>query len=97
MTRHYLVVYESGAGNWSGFAPDVPGCISTGATVDELRNNLADALGFHLEGLALDRLALPEPSTHVVEIPEGGAAEWLAVEQAMHEAGFRLRITRGNC
>ncbi len=79
MIRRYLVVYESGPENWSGFAPDVPGCASTGATVEGLRSNLADALGFHLEGLALDHQSLPEPSTHVVEVPEGGAAEWLDV------------------
>jgi len=41
MTRRYLVVYENGRGNWSGFAPDVRGCASTGATVEELRSNSA--------------------------------------------------------
>lgn len=86
MTRRYLVVYESGPENWSGFAPDVPGCASTGATVEDLRSNLADALEFHLEGLALEHQRLPEPSTHVVEVPEGGAAEWLDVALPVGEA-----------
>jgi len=79
MTRHYLVVYEPGTLNWSGFAPDVPGCVSTGTTATELRRNLSEALEFHLEGLVRDGAAMPEAVTHVVEVPEGGAAEWLEV------------------
>lgn len=86
MTREYLVVYERGGQNWSGFAPDVPGCISTAATMDELRKRLGEALAFHLEGLALDQVDLPDAVTHVVEVPEGGAAEWLAVALPVREA-----------
>ena len=79
MTRRYLVVYETGNENLSGFAPDVPGCVSTGATVDELRRNLREALEFHLEGLVMDGDAIPAAKTHVVEVPEQGYAEWLDV------------------
>lgn len=85
MTREYLVVYERGGRNWSGFAPDVPGCISTAPTIRELRKNLAEAIAFHLEGLALDRVEPPGAVTHVVEVPEGGGAEWLAVELPVRE------------
>ncbi len=86
MTRRYLVVYESGAGNLSGFAPDVPGCASTGATVDELRRNLREALEFHLEGLVMDGDVIPAAKTHVVEVPEQGYAEWLDVTLPAREA-----------
>jgi len=85
MTRQYVVVYESGPQNLSGFAPDVPGCASTGETMDELRRNLGEALAFHLEGLALGGSVLPEAATHVVEVPEGGAAEWIEVELPVRE------------
>ena len=40
MRREYLVIYERGPENWSGFAPDVPGCISTAANMQELRESL---------------------------------------------------------
>lgn len=59
MMRRYLVIYENGPTNMSGFAPDVPGCASTGHTIEEMRTNLRDALHFHLEGLALDGYPLP--------------------------------------
>lgn len=85
MTRRYLVVYENGPGNWSGFAPDVPGCASTGSTLEGLRRNLDEALEFHLEGLLLDGAAIPNAATHMVEVPEGGAAEWIEVMLPMRE------------
>ncbi len=86
MMRRYLVVYENGPGNMSGFAPDVPGCASTGHTLEEMRDNLRDALEFHLEGLAMNGDAIPAAVTHLVELPEDGLAEWLGVELPVSEA-----------
>ena len=86
MTRRYLVIYESGPTNMSGFAPDVPGCASTGHSLDEMRTNLREALEFHLEGLALDGQAIPSAMTHQVEVPQDGLAEWLDVTLPVAEA-----------
>lgn len=86
MTRRYLVIYENGPANMSGFAPDVPGCASTGHTLEEMRTNLRDALEFHLEGLAMDGDSLPNATTHLVDVPEDGLAEWLNVELPVAEA-----------
>jgi len=80
MTRRFLVVYENGPANMSGFAPDVPGCASTAYSLDEMRTNLREALEFHLEGLALDGDSVPAALTRLVEVPEDGLAEWLEVE-----------------
>jgi predicted RNase H-like HicB family nuclease len=79
MTRRYLVIYENGPDNMSGFAPDVPGCASTGHSLDEMRTNLREALEFHLEGLALDGQPAPPAVTRMAEVPEDGFAEWLSV------------------
>ena len=86
MTRRYLVIYENGPTNLSGFAPDVPGCASTGHSLEEMRANLREALEFHLEGLALDGQPLPQPTTHMAEVPENGFAEWLVVTLPQPEA-----------
>ncbi len=86
MTRRYLVIYESGPSNMSGFAPDVPGCASTGRSLEEMRKNLREALEFHLEGLALDGQPLPLPTTRMAEVPEDGFAEWLSVSLPVAEA-----------
>jgi len=86
MTRRYLVIYENGPTNLSGFAPDVPGGASTGHSLEEMRANLREALEFHLEGLALDGQPLPQPTTNIAEVPENGFAEWLVVTLPQREA-----------
>ncbi len=86
MTRRYLVVYENGPHTMSGFAPDVPGCASTGRTLEEMRVNLRDALEFHLEELAVVGYSIPSAVTHLVEVPEDCLAEWINVELPVAEA-----------
>jgi len=90
MTRRYLVVYENGPTNMSGFAPDVPGCASTGHSLEEMRTNLRDALEFHLEALALDGDPLPVPSTRLVEAPEGGFCRVARRQASGCRSGLRL-------
>ena len=86
MSRRYLVIYENGPNNLSGFAPDVPGCASTGHSLEEMRGNLREALDFHLEGLVRDGFSVPAAATHMVEVPEDGLAEWLDVSLPVAEA-----------
>ncbi len=86
MTRRYLVIYENGPDNLSGFAPDVPGCASTGSSLEEMRKNLREALEFHLEGLLLNGQSIPPAATHMVEVPDQGFAEWLDVTLPVREA-----------
>ena len=68
MTNDYLVVYAKYKGsNFSGFAPDVPGCVSAGDTLDEMEAMMREALESHLELLAEKGDAVPEPSAQNVE------------------------------
>ena len=46
----YLIIIENAGGNLSGYFPDVPGCGTAGATVEEVRRNAVEALSGHLEG-----------------------------------------------
>ena len=59
----YAVVIEKAGGNFSGYVPDLPGCIATGATVAEVENELREAIRFHIEGMKEDGLPVPEPTT----------------------------------
>ncbi len=67
----YAVIIESGPRNYSAYAPDVPGCVATGHTIDEARQNIRDAIAFHLRGLAEDGDSIPEPTCigDNVEVP----------------------------
>jgi predicted RNase H-like HicB family nuclease len=57
----YGIVIENAEGNLSAYAPDIPGCVATGATLDEVRARMASAVAMHLDGLRDDGLPIPEP------------------------------------
>ena len=61
----YAVVIEQAEGNFSAYVPDLPGCVATGATVEEIENEIRDAIVFHIEGLREDGLAVPLPTSTV--------------------------------
>jgi predicted RNase H-like HicB family nuclease len=61
----YAVVIEKAEGNYAAYVPDLPGCVATGATVQETEREIQEAIKFHLEGLRADGLPIPEPSSRV--------------------------------
>ena len=61
--KEYVVVYERTENNWAAYSPDVPGCMATGKTREEVERNFTDALAFHFEGLKAEGLPVPEPSS----------------------------------
>jgi predicted RNase H-like HicB family nuclease len=63
--RRFAIVIERGENNFSAYVPDLPGCISTGSTVEEIERNIREAIELHLEGMAEDGDPIPEPTTAV--------------------------------
>ena len=61
----YAVVIEQAEGNYSAYVPDLPGCVTTGATLEETERNMREAIAFLLEGMREDGLPIPMPSTVV--------------------------------
>jgi predicted RNase H-like HicB family nuclease len=61
----YAVVIEKAESNYAAYVPDLPGCVATGATVEETERSIREAIGFHVEGLRADGLPVPEPSSRV--------------------------------
>jgi len=68
--HRYLVIFEKAGDNYSAYSSDIPGCIATGATHDEVGKNIKEAISFHIEGLKEDGLPVPEPSsfTEYIEV-----------------------------
>jgi len=60
--RKYLVVIEKADGNYSAYAPDLPGCVATGATYEEAEKNISEAIRMHIAGLIEDGTPVPESS-----------------------------------
>jgi len=66
----YVVLYEKTSTGYSAYVPDLPGCISTGATLDDTKRNMQEAIGGHLAVMREFGDAIPQPTT---------IAEWLQV------------------
>jgi predicted RNase H-like HicB family nuclease len=56
MKRYRIVVERTDTG-YSAYPPDLPGCASTGRTLEEVRASMREAIEFHLEGLRLEEAA----------------------------------------
>ena len=59
----YLVVIEPTATGFSAYSPDLPGCIATGGTREEVERNMQEAIAFHLEGLKLEGMDIPKSTS----------------------------------
>jgi predicted RNase H-like HicB family nuclease len=65
------VIEHAPGTNYSAYVPDLPGCVSTGDTIEEVSQNIREAIEFHLEGMREDGGPIPEPATQVtyVQVP----------------------------
>jgi len=61
----YAVIIEGELDDYSAYVPDLPGCVSVGDTLEEIKHEIQEAIQFHIEGLREDGLPVPEPSTVV--------------------------------
>jgi len=74
----FLIVIEKANKNYSAYSPDLPGCVATGATREEVEKNMYDAIEMHIQGLLEDKLPVPESKSF---------AEYVAVaEKSIIEA-----------
>ncbi len=67
----YAIVIKRAQNNYSAYVPDLPGCVATGATVEETEAQMREAIEFHIAGLREDGLPVPQPSSRVdyVDVP----------------------------
>lgn len=67
----FLIIIERSESNYSAYVPDLPGCIATGETLEELKENMRQAITMHIEGIVEDQGVLPQPQTtaEYVEVP----------------------------
>ena len=61
----YAIVIEQADANYSAYAPDLPGCVATGATVEDTERSMREAIEFHLDGMREDGVTIPTPSSRV--------------------------------
>lgn len=73
VTEHgYLIVIERGDGNYGAWAPDLPGCVAVGDTIDECEHEMRDAIAFHLDGLRQEGQPIPAPAAVAAAVVDVG-------------------------
>ena len=70
---HYTIVIERTTRNFSAHVPDLPGCIATGATREEVVRQIREAMEFHIEGMREQGEPIPGPQciAAVVDVAAG--------------------------
>jgi predicted RNase H-like HicB family nuclease len=66
-----LIVVEETQTGFSAYSPDLPGCVSTGRTREDVEKNMQEAIRLHLDGMREEGHSLPEPHSYsaYVELP----------------------------
>lgn len=70
---HFLIVIEKAKSNYSAYSPDLPGCIATGKTKEQARDNMYQAVEMHVRGMQEDKIVVPKSHSY---------AEYLALPAA---------------
>ncbi|HXM43990.1 MAG TPA: type II toxin-antitoxin system HicB family antitoxin [Bryobacteraceae bacterium] len=74
MSMKYAVIFERAENNWAAYVPDLPGCITTGKTLEETENNIQEAIGGHIRTLREFGEPVPDPVSLAREIDVPPAA-----------------------
>ena len=64
----YAIVIEKAESNYSAYVPDLPGCVATGASIQQVEAEIREAIEFHIEGLRAEGLPVPEPKTRATYV-----------------------------
>ena len=59
----YAMIIETGEPNYSAYLPDLPGCVATGRTLEDVKKRMREAIEVHLAGMREDGLPILEPTT----------------------------------
>lgn len=65
MKQYAVIIERVPNSNYCASVPDLPGCVSTGDSLEEVRRNIREAIEFHLDGMREDGDPIPEPATQV--------------------------------
>ena len=68
MKLNFVVVYERTPNNYGAYVPELPGCIATGKSWQEIQAMIRGAIVFHIEGLIESGDPVPEPQMSVGEV-----------------------------
>jgi predicted RNase H-like HicB family nuclease len=93
--RYFPAIIEKSSDGYGVFFPDLPGCISAGATVQEAALNAEEALQAHIDLSVEHGDTIPEPSTldQIVVDPDVAEAARILVRADPPGRTVRVNIT----
>ena len=62
----YAIVVEKAESNFAAYVPDLPGCVATRQTREEVEGLMHEGIEFHIEGLRMAGETIPEPRSQAV-------------------------------
>lgn len=68
MNLKYAVIFERAQCDWAAYVPDMPGCMTTGRTLEETQRNIREAIEGHLDTLRQFGDPIPQPSSLAGEV-----------------------------
>ncbi len=91
-----VVIHKDKDSDYGVTVPDLPGCFSAGATMDDALAMAREAIELHLEGLIEDGVPIPEPSS--IEQHKGNPdyADGVWAVVAADESNLRILAKRVN-
>lgn len=73
----FLVIIEKGEQSYGAYAPDLPGCVAVGDSVEDVEQNMRAAIAMHLKGIVEDGEPIPASETTAefieVSLPDSAA------------------------
>lgn len=93
MTHYIALIHKEGDSDYGVSFPDFPGCITAGADLDEARTMATEALALHIEGMAEDGEAIPEPSSLESVMKDSGNRDGVAI---LVTAETKAKVVRVN-
>ena len=96
LTRYPAVIHKDSDSDsdYGVTVPDIPGCFSAGASMEEALQQAREAIECHFEGLLLDNEALPMPTqdyTQLAKKSEYKGGIWHLVEIDLNKLDTRTR------
>jgi len=61
--KYLFIIERAGDGSFSAYVPDLPGCTTSGASADEVRASIKDAVETYIDSLKEHGEPVPPPSS----------------------------------
>jgi predicted RNase H-like HicB family nuclease len=64
--QYTVILEKEPTTDWGAYVPDLPGCVAVGATQEEVKALIREAIELHLRGMREDGEPIPEASSTAI-------------------------------